>query len=214
MIGYFSEFQGKEPMVSLKKIGPPAICAMLVVFLVAWVAPPAQAVDTAPRISDREIIESLAELKEGHKGLWKGLEALNKRMDRLDQRMDRLDQRMDGLDQRMDGLRTEIKQDIQNLRVEINSRFSTLYQLIIAMLTMIGGLIGFIVWDRRSTVQPVINQLEGVKQELEGVKLGLVRDLDLQHQGGPLLTRVVKALREYAQTNGEFATILRSASLL
>ena len=202
-------------MVSLKKTGHPAMYTMLIALLLTGIAPPAQAIDTAPRISDREIIESLAELKAGQKALWKsqeqGHEAINKRIDGLDQAINK---RIDGLDQ-------GINKRIDELRAELNFRFSTLFQLIIAILTMIGGLIGLVIWDRRTTVRPVKEQLErveqtldGVKQELDGVKQGLEHDLEPQHPGGSLPARLVQVLREYARGNGELATILRTFSLL
>ena len=135
-------------MASPKKIGQPTLCVVLFVFLLTGFAAPTHAVDVAPRISDREIIESLADLKAGQKV--------------LAQRMDGLDKRMDGLDRR------------------IEAKFSVLIQLFMAILAMIGALIGFILWDRRAIVQPVKEQLEGVKQVLDGVK----RDLDLHIRTG------------------------------
>ena len=216
-------------MVGLKKIAHSTLYGVLIAFLLTWVATPVRAVEVAPRISDREIIESLAELKAGQKG--------------INQRIDGLDKRIDGLDKRIDGLRVELKQDNKNLReelkkdnkdlqeeikknnkdlreelkqnsqilrAEIDSKFSVLIQLFIAILAMICALIGFIIWDRRAAVQPIKQELDGVKQELGGVK----QELDLQHQGGSLVARLVKVFREQARTDGELATILRSVSLL
>ena len=180
-------------MVGLKKIGYPMLCAMLVTLPLIGAATPAQAFETAPRISDREVIESLAELKAGQKSI---------------------NQRFDGVDKRLDGLREELRQDNQHLQ-------TMLFQSFLAVLAMILGLIGFILWDRRDFVRPVKNQLDEVKRDLDEVKQGVERDLgevkrdlELQHQGGPLLKRLVGAFREYAKSNGDLATILRSFSLL
>lgn len=58
------------------------------------VAMPVAAVDVAPRISDREIIESLAELKAGQK-------ALEEKMDlRFNAMQEQIDQRFTAIDQR------------------------------------------------------------------------------------------------------------------
>jgi len=54
--------------------------------LLAFYALPSAAVETAPRITDREIIESLAELRAGQK-------VLEQRFDAVDQRFDAVDQR-------------------------------------------------------------------------------------------------------------------------
>ena len=209
-------------MVGLKKISYPMLRAMLVTWPLIGAATPAQAFETAPRISDREVIESLAELTAGQKA--------------LGQRFDGLEQRFDGLEKRFDGLRVEFKQDNQQLREELkqdnqqlreelrqdNQHLQTmLFQSFLAVLAMILGLIGFILWDRRDFVRPVKNQLDEVKRDLDEVKQGVERDLgevkrdlELQHQGGPLLKRLVGAFREYAKSNGDLATILRSFSLL
>ena len=48
------------------------------------------ALETAPRISDREIIESLATLKEGQKTINQRFDAVNQRFDAANQRFDDL----------------------------------------------------------------------------------------------------------------------------
>jgi hypothetical protein len=56
------------------------------------------AIETAPRLSDREIIESLAEIKAEFKVIHERFEAVEQRMDaefkRMDQRFERMDRRM------------------------------------------------------------------------------------------------------------------------
>jgi hypothetical protein len=66
----------------------------------------ATAVEVAPRISDREIIEALAELKAGQARLDQRMDALERHMN---QRMDALDQRMDTLERHMDQRFDDIK---------------------------------------------------------------------------------------------------------
>ncbi|MGE0682889.1 MAG: hypothetical protein AB7P69_18545 [Candidatus Binatia bacterium] len=56
----------------------------------------------APRISDREIIESLAELKAGQKALQQQLNDLRREMDQRFANVDQLDQRFADMIQRMD----------------------------------------------------------------------------------------------------------------
>ena len=80
------------------------------------------AVEVAPRISDREIIEKLAGLEAGQKAL-----------------------------------RSEMKAGQEALRSEMNHRFKSLedqyeriWNLILVVLAGIMGLIGFIVWDRKT----------------------------------------------------------------
>ena len=92
------------------------------------------AVEVAPRISDREIIEKLA-------GLEAGQTVLN---------------------QRITDLREEMKSGQDALRSEMNHRFEALegqyeriWNLILVVLAGIMGLIGFIIWDRKTASQPL-----------------------------------------------------------
>ncbi len=179
-------------------------CLVSTVFFLAVTAPSAWAIETAPRISDREIIESLAELKAGQKNLSNRLDGLERRMDAL-----RTELKRDNQD-----LRAELKTDINNLQTRMDFKFSIMIQLFIATMAMIGGLIGFIVWDRRTAVQPVKNQMERVQLEWDGFRRMLERDLDLQNQQGSRLTRLIQALKERARVDQDLASLLRAHSLL
>jgi tetrahydromethanopterin S-methyltransferase subunit G len=70
----------------------------------SWALAPssATAVEVAPRISDREIIEALAELKAGQARLDQRMDALDQRMDTLERHMN---QRFDGINQRFDDIK-------------------------------------------------------------------------------------------------------------
>jgi len=137
------------------------------------------AVEIAPRISDREIIEKLAILEVGQGALRSemksGQEALSQRLDDLLQRLD--------------------------------SSNNTMLVLFGSLITLIVALFGYIAWDRRTMVKPVVEQLHRLEHDVHN-------DLDLNHTQGSLLKRQLKALREYAQINPEFAEILRGLALL
>ena len=133
------------------------------------------AVEVAPRISDREIIEKLT-------GLEAGQEALRSEMN----------QRFEAVDQRFEAL---------------ESQYDRIWNLILVVLAGIMGLIGFIIWDRKTASQP----LEKKITELEA---NLLRDLELRHEQGSLPTRLLHALRKLAENNPELSAILRSLSLL
>ncbi|OGQ99956.1 MAG: hypothetical protein A2511_07620 [Deltaproteobacteria bacterium RIFOXYD12_FULL_50_9] len=142
----------------------------------------AEAVEIASRISDREIIESLAELKAGQA-------SLDKRFEQVDKRFEQVDKRFDDVNRRIDGL--------QNM---ILSLFGAIISLIIA-------LFGYIIWDRRTILKPVVDRLDRLEREV-------VKDLDLVNEDGSRLTRLIKALREQAKSDPKLAEILRSFSLL
>ncbi len=80
------------------------------------------AFEAAPPISDREIIESLVELKAGQ---------------------DKLNSRMDGMNKRLD---------------DMNNRFDDMKGLLYVILAGIFGLFGFVLWDRRTALAPVIKK--------------------------------------------------------
>jgi len=107
---------------------------------------PVFAVEVAPRISDREIIESLAELKAGQKAL---KEKMDLRFTAVDQRFtamqEQIDQRFEAVDRRLDFIR----------------------QLMLVTIAGIFGLIGFIVWDRYSTLRLMDTRLRRLEEILE-----------------------------------------------
>lgn len=108
------------------------------------------AVETAPRISDREIIESLTRLEEGVKANRRMLESLQTDFATL-----RTDVRAE-----IAALRTDVRTEIATLRSELLSFMKWGFGLILSAMFI---LVGFILWDRRSTVKP----LRGDIDELE-----------------------------------------------
>ena len=180
------------------------------------------AVEVAPRISDREIIEKLA-------GLEAGQIALNQRITdlRSEMKSGQKDLRSEMKSGQKD-LRSEMKSGLEALRSEINQRFEAvdqrfeavdqrfdtlegqyerIWNLILVVLAGIMGLIGFIVWDRKTASRP----LEKKIMELEN---NLLRDLELRHEQGSVPTRLVHALRKLAENDSQLSAVLRSFSLL
>jgi hypothetical protein len=98
------------------------------------------------------------------------------------ERLTRLEEGQKSLKQRFDDLRMELKGDIQDLR-------ALLYVVLGGMI----ALIGFVIWDRRSALSPVITRT----RELEG-------DRD----------RTLRALRDYAQGEPKLAEIMRNLGLM
>ncbi len=104
-----------------------------------------------------------------------GLKAVNQRIDGLDKRIDALDKRIDSLDKRIDGLQ------------------GLMYVVIGAVIAQTIGIVGFVLWDRRSALAPAIRK----NKELEE------REDTLE-----------KVLKEYAKQEPRLAEILKSAKLL
>ncbi|WP_300088893.1 hypothetical protein [uncultured Nitrosomonas sp.] len=157
-----------------------------VFFMSIMLALPAFAVEVAPRISDREIIESLAELKAGQKAL-----------------EEKMDLRFTAVDQRFTAMQEQMDQRFE----AVDRRLDFVQQLMLVTIAGIFGLIGFIIWDRYSTLRPMDMRLRRLEENLE-------HDLELQSPEGSKLTRMIHVLRELAKEDRKIASILRSFSLL
>ena len=131
-------------------------------FLGALSVAQAFAVETAPRISDREIIEKLAELKAGQDGG-------NKRFDDVNKRFDDVNKRFDDVNKRIDDLR-----DSTNKRFDdMNRRFDTLQWMLGLFITValtILGVFGKILWNQQKEMARFNTTLETQKDELTFLK--------------------------------------------
>jgi hypothetical protein len=165
----------------------------------------ALAVETAPRISDREIIESLARLDAGQAALEQ----------HMDQRFASLEKTMDqrfvaiekDIDQRFGAMEKNIDQRFAAVEKRLDDLFAMMLTMFSALVLLIVSLFGYIVWDRRTALRPLESRLARLEQDLE-------RDLQLRHEEGSLLTRLLKALRELAREDEKLANVLRSFSVL
>jgi hypothetical protein len=133
--------------------------SLLMIFLTTSFA---VAVDVAPRISDREIIESLAELKAGQKSLDQKIsdmkESTNQRFDdmnkRFDDRFDDMNKRFGDMNQRFD---------------DMNKRFDTLQWMLGFFITVALAMLGFIMkmlWEQQRRMTAVEITLETQKDEI------------------------------------------------
>jgi hypothetical protein len=136
-----------------------ALTVRLVVALPMAAPPLANAVEVAPRISDREIIESMAELKAGQKALEARMDQRFEALEQqIDQRFTTFDQRSTAVDQRFEALQQQINQCFEAVdqRFEsVDQQFDKLWTLMLVMIAGIFGLIGYIVWDRKTAMRPV-----------------------------------------------------------
>jgi cytochrome c-type biogenesis protein CcmH/NrfG len=203
-----------------------------VVILILAFANSTQAVEVAPRISDREIIESLAEIKATIKteigAVNQRFETINERFEAVNQRFEAVNQRFDEVDKRFDMMEKQTKERFDAMEKQTNVRFDAVNQrfdavdqrfdqmdkqfdkiwnLMLVIIAGIFGLIGFIVWDRKTALKPLEQRLDRIENELH-------HDLEIQHEQGSRMTRLVNALRELAQTDPKVAGVLRSFSLL
>jgi hypothetical protein len=128
------------------------------------------AVENSPRITDREIIESLIRLEEGVKANREMIMALRTEM---------------GL------LRIEISSGIKSLRDEVLGFLKWGFGLLFTGMLI---LVGFILWDRRSTLKPVKDDLDTLER----------RKVD----------RLLEVMRKLSEEDSRVAQALRSVGLL
>ena len=109
-------------------------------------------VETAPRITDREIVEKLTRLEEGQKALGQRIDDTNRR---LEEGYKALGQRIDDTNRRIDELRQTL---LRGLGVMFAGMFA---------------LVGFVIWDRRSALAPAVRQMEGLREREEKLEAAL-----------------------------------------
>ena len=112
---------------------------------------PGWAVEAAPALTDREIVERLTRLEEGQT-------AIRAEMGQLQADMD----------EQVSRLRAEM----QNLRDDINAQFDRLYQLLLGLLgtftALVIATISFALWDRRTMLRPVERRVSRLEEEIAG----------------------------------------------
>jgi len=97
----------------------------------------AVAVETAPHISDREIVERLTRLEEGQKAI---LREMDKRFEEMDKR---LDARFDAMDKRL-----------EDMNKHIGDMVRVFMAIVGAFAAIVVSTIGFALWDRRTMIRP------------------------------------------------------------
>ncbi|MBF0237922.1 MAG: hypothetical protein HQM12_09475 [SAR324 cluster bacterium] len=175
---------------------------------------PLQALETAPRITDRELIEILTELKEGQKRLElqitnlqremdKRFEAVDKRFDAVDKRFEAVDKRFEAVDKRFEAVDKRFE--------EVNQRFEMMNNLIIGILTAFAGIvaatISFALWDRRTMIRPFETKVKHIEDRQDALETEMLSDRKKFHQ-------FVEAFRTLAQTDTNVAKVLKSFSLM
>jgi len=154
----------------------------------------AHAVEVAPRITDREIIQGLAEIKGEIRGIKARLDSVDKRFEQIDKRFEQIDKRFEQVDKRFDVMQHNMDNRFDSIEKKID-------QLVLLMTSMVGAFaaivaitIGFAIWDRRTAVRPLQAQI----WLLENEKVEKMR----------------KVMLAYAEKNKDWAAVLRSFGLL
>ncbi|MBF0349718.1 MAG: hypothetical protein HQM11_01730 [SAR324 cluster bacterium] len=178
---------------------------------------PVMAVETAPRISDREIIEALTDIKAELKGLREHQEFILREMDQrfkaVDQRFEAVDQRFEAVDQRFEN--QDKRFEDMNRRFEtVDQRFDQLINLTIGLLATFSAMmiatISFALWDRRTMIRPFETKVAAMEKQLERIPR-MEQDIAAN---GQQLHQFLETLRSLSKTDPKLAEIMKTFSLL
>jgi len=133
----------------------------IAIMIVAFLALPGtgRAVEVAPRITDREIIESLAAIRGDIKRLDQRFEAVDQRFEAMETQ---INQRFDAVDQRFEG----INQQISELKSFMLWGFGILFAGMFS-------LVGFVLWDRRTALAPAVSKYSALEEREEKLEKAL-----------------------------------------
>jgi len=108
------------------------------------------------------------------------------RLIRVEEGIKGVNQRGDSLEKRIDGLERSVNQRIDSLQ-------NLLYIVIGAIIAQIVGVVGFVLWDRRTALAPAIKKNKELEERQD---------------------RVEKVLKEIARRDSSVAEVLRNVGLL
>ena len=163
-----------------------------------------QAIEVAPRISDKEIIERLTKIEEGQKALNKRFDDVNRRIDDLDKklsaRIDDTNKRIEDLDKklsariedtnkriedldkklsaRINDLDKKLSARIEDLRDEMNKRFDDLQWMFGIYITISLVILGFVLrmlWLLHKKVESHNTSIKTFEKELEFLRDTITR---------------------------------------
>ena len=183
---------------------------------------PVWAVEAAPALTDREIVERLTRLEEGQSAIRAELGQLRADMDRqvgqLRADMDRqvgqlreelgqlradMDRQVGQLREELGQLRADMQRQNQHLRDDINAQFDRLFQLLLGLLgtftALVLATISFALWDRRTMLRPVEGRVTSLEEEMAGNR--------------PRTAALLESLRHLSQRDPELAAVLKNFNL-
>lgn len=145
------------------------------------------AVEVAPGITDREIIQGLAEIKGEILGITARLDSVDKQFEQVDKQFEQVDKRFDVMQHNMDNRFDSIEKKIDQLVLLMTA-------IVGAFAVIVAITIGFAIWDRRTAVRPLQAQI----RLLENEKVEKMR----------------KVMLAYAEKNKDWAAVLRNFGFL
>jgi hypothetical protein len=123
------------------------------------------------------------------------------------ERLTRLEEDQKNLAMRLIDMQAFNEQSFASIDQRFTNFLNVLIALYVSLIALIIALFGFIAWYRRSMLKPMIARLKRIEQDL-------YHDLELHHDQGSRLNRLVCVMRKMAKTDPKIANALDSSSLL
>ena len=145
------------------------------------------AVEAAPALTDREIVERLTRLEEGLNGVQTQMDLLRADLGQL---------RAD-----IAQLREDMNEQNRQLREDMNLQFTYQFQLTLGLLgaftVLVVATISFALWDRRTMLRPVEERVKALEADLAANPPRVLRE----------------ALQNLSQRDPELASVLKNLNL-
>ena len=166
------------------------------------------ALEPAPDITDREVVEKLAKLEAGQQSLNHRISDLRSEMKSGQEALrSEMKSGQEALRSEMKSGQEALSKRFEDLSKRLDDSNNTMLVFFGSIITLIVALFSYIAWDRRTMMKPVLERVERIEHDV-------AQSLDLSNTDGSKLSRVINAMRELSKTDEQLATILRSFSLL
>ncbi len=126
--------------------------------------------------------------------LYDKIEEISKQQAEISKQQAVTNTKIDSIDKRIDSLEKSTDKRFD----DANKRMDMLFYMMLAMLTGIFGLIGFVVWDRQVSIKPILEDNKQLAKEIEQLM-----QRELRHE-----ENVANYFKKIAQIDSRFAGIL------
>ncbi len=133
------------------------------------------AVETAPRISDREIIEGLSTIRGDIKEVRAEIKRLDEGQKSLEKRFDDMN---NSVNKRFDDMSNSVNRRFDDMNNSVNRRFDALQWMLGLFITVaisLMGIMGRILWNQQKRLTQIETTLEAQKEEMSFIKVLIER---------------------------------------
>jgi chromosome segregation ATPase len=163
-----------------------ALILLLSLFFPSWSA----AIEQAPQLTDREVVERLTRLEEGLQANVKVVEQLRQEVAML----------REETNTRFDRLREDINKQFDRIDAQFDRIVNVMLGIMGAFVALVGITIGLMLWDRRTMIRPFEEKTRKLEDELSLNRTAL-------HS-------LLEALRALSQRDEKVAEVLKKFNLL